>query len=176
MKNDKSKHSSTWYSENSRADWFLQSWWGNLSRRRKSLNSNLSKSALKKLTLCHIRSGRIWHNFTDTNERATQEKVFHFYLKSNPTQREYRKRMGEIWTEWTRFNKRQKLVDIKESFIFWSWNMRYIPTINQGRRSTRPNYLNWNAKYKIGSTWYSDNRSGCHYRRVLSWEPTWGIH
>ena len=38
---------------NSRADWFLQTSWGNLSRRRKTLNSNLLKSD-KKLTMCHI--------------------------------------------------------------------------------------------------------------------------
>ena len=30
---------------NSRTDWFLQPWWGNLSRRRKTLNSNMLNSA-----------------------------------------------------------------------------------------------------------------------------------
>ena len=30
---------------NSRADWVLQPWWGNYSRRRKTLNSNLLNSA-----------------------------------------------------------------------------------------------------------------------------------
>ena len=38
---------------NSRADWFLLPWWGNWSRRRKTLNSKLLNST-KKLTLCHI--------------------------------------------------------------------------------------------------------------------------
>ena len=32
---------------NSRADWVLQPWWGNWSRRRKTLNSNLVNSAKK---------------------------------------------------------------------------------------------------------------------------------
>ena len=38
---------------NSRADWALYPWYGNQSRRRKTLNSYQLKSILK-LTLCHI--------------------------------------------------------------------------------------------------------------------------
>ena len=38
---------------NIKTEWVLQTWWGNKSRRRKTLNSNLLNSA-SKLTLCHI--------------------------------------------------------------------------------------------------------------------------
>ena len=41
----------------SMGDWVLQPWWGNWSRRRKTLNSKLLNSALK-LTSCHFLPGR----------------------------------------------------------------------------------------------------------------------
>ena len=51
----------------------------------------------------------------DTNEKKWTRKdnrnVLHCYLKSNPTQRGYRKRMIEIWTETTKFKTSQRLVE-----------------------------------------------------------------
>ena len=39
------------------------------------------------------------------------------YIKSNPSQRGYRKRMKEIWTDSTRFNTSEKLADQKRMIL-----------------------------------------------------------
>ena len=46
---------------------------------------------------------------SDTNgKKGTREdnkNILHYYLKSNPIQRAYRKRINECWAEFAKFNK-----------------------------------------------------------------------
>ena len=46
----------------------------------------------------------------DTTGRNGQKYVLHRYIKNNPSQRDYKKRMIEIWVESTRFITRSQML------------------------------------------------------------------
>ena len=52
-----------------------------------------------------------WETSKEKWTREDNKKVIEFYFKNNPKQRDYKKRMMEIWTESTTFNPSQRLVD-----------------------------------------------------------------
>ena len=60
--------------------------------------------------------------------RENNTKVNHCYFKINPTQKAYRKRTMEIWTESSKFNKKKQWLTDKTRLIFkrlaiWPWDV-----------------------------------------------------
>ena len=54
-------------------------------------------------------------------KKTKQKKKTHCYFKSNPTQRECRKWMVEIWTESAKYNTSQRLTDQARLILKKSW-------------------------------------------------------